>query len=253
MTWFFIIAAILCMVYFAVVLLYVGWGGSALFLWPVLAAVSGLLAFWFHTQQKHPASLRIRVSVVTVVCTLAAVFLAVEGMMMASAATASGREPADYCIVLGARVRGRELTSSLERRLRRAYIYAVAHPQCILVLSGGKGEGEELSEAEAMYGYLYGRGIRSNRFILEDQSTDTVENIRNSLAIIRQREANTPREPRIAIVTSNFHIFRAKHIAEKHGQEDVITVASSADPVLMLHLWVREGLAVLKDQFMGRM
>ena len=54
-------------------------------------------------------------------------------------------------------------------------------------------------------------------------------------------------------ITSNFHIFRAKHIAEKLGQEDVITVASSADPILVLHLWVREGLAVLKDKFMGRM
>ena len=167
--------------------------------------------------------------------------------------TASGREEADYCIVLGARVRGRELTSSLERRLRRAYIYAVAHPRCILVLSGGQGEGEDISEAEAMYGYLYGRGLRSNRFILEDRSTDTVENIRNSLDIIRKREANTPREPRVAVVTSNFHIFRAKHIAKKNGQENVTLVASSSDPILMLHLWVREGIAVLKDKFMGRM
>jgi uncharacterized SAM-binding protein YcdF (DUF218 family) len=129
----------------------------------------------------------------------------------------------------------------------------VAHPKCILVLSGGQGEGEDLSEAEAMYGYLYGRGIRANRFILEDKSENTVENIRNSLSLIRRWEADTPREEKVAIVTSNFHIFRAKHIAEKLGQEDVITVASSADPILVLHLWVREGLAVLKDKFMGRM
>ncbi len=104
-----------------------------------------------------------------------------------------------------------------------------------------------------MYGYLYGRGIRANRFILEDKSENTVENIRNSLSLIRRWEADTPREEKVAIVTSNFHIFRAKHIAEKLGQEDVITVASSADPILVLHLWVREGLAVLKDKFMGRM
>ena len=253
MTWFFIIPAVLCMVYFAVILLYVGTGASALWIWPLLAAVSGLLAFWFHLQQKHPASLRLRVSVITAVCAVAAVFLTVEGLITISAVTASGREEADYCIVLGARVRGRELTSSLERRLRRAYIYAVAHPRCILVLSGGQGEGEDISEAEAMYGYLYGRGLRSNRFILEDRSTDTVENIRNSLDIIRKREANTPREPRVAVVTSNFHIFRAKHIAKKNGQENVTLVASSSDPILMLHLWVREGIAVLKDKFMGRM
>ena len=253
MTWFFIIAAILCLVYFVVLLLYVGFGGSALYIWPILSECFGLLAFWIHLQQKHPASLRIRVSVITAVCAAAAIFLAVEGLITVSAVTASGREAADYCIVLGARVRGRELSSSLERRLRRAYIYAVAHPKCILVLSGGQGEGEDLSEAEAMYGYLYGRGIRANRFILEDKSENTVENIRNSLSLIRRWEADTPREEKVAIVTSNFHIFRAKHIAEKLGQEDVITVASSADPILVLHLWVREGLAVLKDKFMGRM
>ena len=226
MTWFFIIAAILCLVYFVVLLLYVGFGGSALFIWPILSACFGLLAFWIHLQQKHPASLRIRVSVITAVCAAAAIFLAVEGLITVRA---------------------------LERRLRRAYIYAVAHPKCILVLSGGQGEGEDLSEAEAMYGYLYGRGIRANRFILEDKSENTVENIRNSLSLIRRWEADTPREEKVAIVTSNFHIFRAKHIAEKLGQEDVITVASSADPILVLHLWVREGLAVLKDKFMGRM
>ena len=194
MTWFFIIAAILCLVYFVVLLLYVGFGGSALYIWPILSACFGLLAFWIHLQQKHPASLRIRVSVITAVCAAAAIFLAVEGLITASAVTASGREAADYCIVLGARVRGRELSSSLERRLRRAYIYAVAHPKCILVLSGGQGEGEDLSEAEAMYGYLYGRGIRANRFILEDKSENTVENIRNSLSLIRRWEADTPRE-----------------------------------------------------------
>ena len=253
MTWFFVIAAVLCLVYFAVIALYTGFGGSALIIWPVFAAISGLLALWFHLQQKHPASLRVRASVITAVCASAAIFLAVEGLITVSAVSASGREAADYCIVLGARVRGSELTSSLERRLRRAYIYAVAHPHCILVLSGGQGPGEDLSEAEAMYGYLYGRGIRANRFILEERSSDTVENIRNSLALIRQREADTPREARVAVLTSNFHIFRAKHIAEKLGQEDVIAVASSSDPVLMLHLWVREGLAVLKDKFMGRM
>ncbi len=98
MTWFFIIAAILCLVYFVVLLLYVGFGGSALFIWPILSACFGLLAFWIHLQQKHPASLRIRVSVITAVCAAAAIFLAVEGLITVSAGTASGREAADYCI-----------------------------------------------------------------------------------------------------------------------------------------------------------
>ena len=95
MTWFFVIAAVLCLVYFAVIALYTGFGGSALIIWPVFAAISGLLALWLHLQQKHPASLRVRVSVITAVCASAAIFLAVEGLITVSAVSASGREAAD--------------------------------------------------------------------------------------------------------------------------------------------------------------
>lgn len=41
------------------------------------------------------------------------------------------------------------------------------------VLSGGKGDGENISEAEAMYRYLTGHGIDGDRLIREEESTST--------------------------------------------------------------------------------
>ncbi|MFR6589470.1 MAG: YdcF family protein [Gallintestinimicrobium sp.] len=71
------------------------------------------------------------------------------------------------------------------------------------VLSGGQGSNEPVSEAQGMYDDLVKKGIDPKRLILEDQSTNTVENLRFSRKLI-------PREvQKVGIVTSNFHVYRA--------------------------------------------
>ncbi len=57
----------------------------------------------------------------------------------------------------------------------------------------------------------------------------------------------------IGVLTSNFHLFRAMKIGEKCGFEHLYGVASSSDPILFVHLCVREGMAILKDKFLGNM
>lgn len=57
----------------------------------------------------------------------------------------------------------------------------------------------------------------------------------------------------IGVLTSNFHLYRAMKIGEKCGFEHLYGVASSSDPVLFVHLCVREGIAILKDKFMGNL
>lgn len=56
----------------------------------------------------------------------------------------------------------------------------------ILVLSGGQGNGEDVSEAQAMYDYLVQKGVDKSRLLLEDKSTSTVENIEYSMRIIEK-------------------------------------------------------------------
>ena len=58
---------------------------------------------------------------------------------------------------------------------------------------------------------------------------------------------------RVGVLTSNFHVLRAKAIARNIGFTNVGSVSVPSDPVLFLHLCVRECFAVLKDQFVGNM
>lgn len=49
-----------------------------------------------------------------------------------------------------------------------------------VVVSGGQGMDEEVSEAFAMKEYLTNKGISEDRIIMEDKSTNTLENIKNT-------------------------------------------------------------------------
>ena len=80
-------------------------------------------------------------------------------------------------IVLGTQVKGETLSRSLEYRMETAVRYAKIHPNTVFILSGGKGKGEDVSEAFAMYEYMKANGIPEYQMILEEQSTSTYENL----------------------------------------------------------------------------
>ena len=114
-------------------------------------------------------------------------------------------------LVLGCRVKGTRPSLMLTERLETARKYLNAHETTVCILSGGKGGDEAISEAECMYRYLTEHGIEKDRLLLEDQSTSTRENLQFSLAIMKERNLGNT----IAIVTNEFHEYRAFQIAEK--------------------------------------
>ena len=131
----------------------------------------------------------------------------------------------DYLIVLGAHVDGTRLTLALLERTRRALQYLKDNPRTRAVLSGGRGTGEQISEAEAMYRYLTSRGIAGERLLLEDQSVNTAENIRFSLEKIGSKDVS------IGVVTNNFScVPRSSHRKEMRMHPDL----SGAVPVPFL-------------------
>lgn len=144
-------------------------------------------------------------------------------------------------IVLGAQVRGKTITDSLKRRLDKAIQYLEDHPDTYVIVSGGQGTGEEVTEAEAMAGYLAKHGIEKERIFKEDESRTTKENLAFSIRYIR----NPKRE--IGIVSNNFHVYRACIYARKAGIEKPYPVAAGCHPVLFLNYMVRECLAVWKQ------
>ena len=120
----------------------------------------------------------------------------------------------DALIVLGAAVHGDRVTWVLSNRLDTAYDYAAAHPNTTLVVSGGQGDGESVTEASAMAGYLVRRGIDQSRILQEDKATSTAENFAFSKAIIDEQLG---KDATIGFVTTRFHVYRAGRVALKGG------------------------------------
>jgi uncharacterized SAM-binding protein YcdF (DUF218 family) len=116
-------------------------------------------------------------------------------------------------VVLGSKVSGRVPSADLRVRIEAAGAYLKANPQAKCIVSGGQGAGELETEASVMKTYLIKLGIESSRIITEDASTTTKENLANSLAIIDK--AGMSRE--LAIVTDEYHEFRAGRIAKNLG------------------------------------
>lgn len=116
-------------------------------------------------------------------------------------------------IVLGCRVLGTKPSRALTGRCKAAYDYLLENENAIAILSGGQGSDESISEAQCMKNILTNLGIDESRLILESKSTNTNENIKLSKEIIQQNNLSNS----IAIVSSEYHILRAKMIAKSHN------------------------------------
>ena len=152
----------------------------------------------------------------------------------------------EYIIVLGAHVQGTRLTLALLERTRRALQYLEENPETKAVLSGGQGEGEDISEAQAMCNYLVEHGIDRERLILEGRSTSTTENLTFSLEIIGLDHS-------VGVVTNNFHVFRGTAIGKKCGCKEIYPIPSRYRSWRLLIYIPREILAIIKDKIMGNL
>jgi uncharacterized SAM-binding protein YcdF (DUF218 family) len=144
---------------------------------------------------------------------------------------------ADYVVVLGAGLLNggqvpRLLASRLERGRAVHEKLASRGADPLLIVSGGKGSDEQVSEAAAMARYLTERGFPGGpgRLILEDRSASTEENLLFSKAIMDQQRPPVPgnASARCVIVTSGFHAFRAAIIARRLGINGQATGARTA-------------------------
>lgn len=152
---------------------------------------------------------------------------------------------ATYMIVLGAKVKPGGIPSlSLKNRLEEAVKYLKKYPRVKVIVSGGKGEDEDRTEASVMLKYLQDNGIETNRIVVEDQSTSTYENLLFSKELL-------PKETKkITIVSNDFHLKRAKYLAESLGFE-VDVVAAKTPKSVELKLTLREKAALLKTYVFG--
>lgn len=243
-----IIAGILCAGYFIFYACKVDLNNKFTYFWLLigLAGIAGgSFLRWSHTTHKiFPLWFRRGGLIFLGICLLS--FLIVEGIIIGYGKS-TPQAGADYMIVLGARVRGERVVGLLARRLNAAAEYLEKNPDTKVVLSGGQGAGETISEAEAMRRYLSQKGIDESRMILEDESTNTDENLEFS-----KQKMDDP-DAKVVIVSNDFHIFRALRIAKKKGIENAEGLGASTVWYTVPNMFVREAFAVIKYTLCGQL
>lgn len=220
------------------------------FLGAALVGIGALLVFYplcamlMHTIPLLKV-LRTVVTVVLVACV--SYFCVVESFIIRDAHT-QREQPADYIIALGAGVNGTVPSLSLRDRLVGIYDYMVETPHCVAIVSGGQGEGEDITEAKCMRDWLVERGIAPDRIYMEDQSTNTLENLRFSMDII---ETLPIKDPVIGIVSSEYHLHRAKRLAEYVGIDVIGIAARTSYPTVAANYFIREAFAMTEQYVFG--
>jgi len=116
-------------------------------------------------------------------------------------------------IVLGAKVNKDGVSKTLKQRLDKAIEYYNENKHVNIIVSGGQGKDEVMSEAWAMKNYLVKNGVDEDNIILENKATTTLENIMFSKEIMDDLNL----ENKVLIVTSDYHLFRGRFIASMLG------------------------------------
>ncbi|MCI8331715.1 MAG: YdcF family protein [Clostridiales bacterium] len=129
-------------------------------------------------------------------------------------------------ITFGAKVHGLEPGVALRRRLDVTLELMNHYENAYVIVSGGQGADEENTEAAAMKKYLVDRGIAESRIYSEERATDTIENIRNSLAIMNEHDLSGRR---LIGVSSNYHAARIDFLAKQFGLDMHLAGAQKFD------------------------
>ncbi|MEW9077357.1 YdcF family protein [Terrisporobacter glycolicus] len=116
-------------------------------------------------------------------------------------------------IVLGAKVNKDGVSKTLKQRLDKAMEYYNQNKHINIIVSGGQGKDEVMTEASAMKNYLVENGVDEDNIILENKATTTLENIMFSKDIMEDLNL----ENKALIVTSDYHLFRGRFIASILG------------------------------------
>ncbi len=238
---------IVCLLYCLVIGFCMRFGTFFFLIWGILAVCCGLLSLLLaHRNWVEHLPKWIRVTAVL----LFAAGLIVVGTIEAEILGDFNDWPAagaDYCVILGAQWRPDGPSDVLKRRLDAALVYLQDNPETRVIVSGGRGANEPISEAEGMKEYLVRAGMDEERILLEDTSVNTAENLSNSGLLLDKEQE------RVVLVTSNFHVFRACRIAEKQGYAHLEGLAASTYLPMLPNNLLREFLGVVKDMAVGNM
>ena len=151
-------------------------------------------------------------------------------------------------VIFGCQVKPWGPSILLQDRLDAALDYLEEHPDMTVVVSGGKGDDEHKSEAQAMHDYLIEIGVDAEQIILEDQSANTHQNLIYTTQLLDEMGYDTTQE--FVVVSNGFHLSRVRMLWERvvGTQDNLNTLAAPSSHVpSRLKMYVREPLALIKS------
>lgn len=174
---------------------------------------------------------------IVILCLALIVCLVTEYLILSGAHGAKDPE-CEYVLVLGAGVNGTVPSRALSERLQAAYDYMERYPDAQCIVSGGQGRGESITEALCMYTWLTQRGLAPERIWMEDRATSTEENISFTLELIEEKTGSRPNT--LAVVSSEYHLYRAGLMAKDQGITMLGVPATTYPFFSRLHYYFRE-------------
>lgn len=178
--------------------------------------------------KKHERVIVMKKLVLKSLCILLIIALLIPAVLIVGTMDGRGEPSGEVLIILGTTVNGTEPSPMLRQRLDAAVEYLNAHPDTACIVTGGKGDEHNLSEAQCMWNYLTAAGIEESRITQEDRATSTVENLRNVRSMLDTDE--------VTILSSDFHLFRSGLIAEDAGFTAAL-IPAKTEPFSLLAPW----------------
>lgn len=93
-----------------------------------------------------------------------------------------------------------------------------------------------------MADWLTGRGIDPGRIYLEEQASNTVQNLEYSAEILEKEDLPGP----VALVSNGFHLFRGELLAKKAGLGEIQTLSAPVPRAWLIpSVYLREYCSVI--------
>lgn len=178
-------------------------------------------------------------------------FAALEGAVLRGGRTEIRGEPG-IMVIFGCQVKPWGPSTLLQDRLDTALDYLKDHSDMIVVVTGGKGDDEHLSEAQCMYDYLTAHGVDGERILREDQSRNTWQNINNTAELLEERGYDT--DAGLLAVSNDFHLARIRMLCERAtaSREFSALAAPVSHAPSRVKMFFREPLALVKSYLFDR-
>ena len=154
-------------------------------------------------------------------------------------------------IVLGSGTPKGVASPALQARLNLAHDLAKRFPQAVVAVSGGVDFAETTSEGQVMGDYLRAQGLPAARIVQEEASTSTDLNFKLTQPLLAARGVALT-DP-VVVVSSDFHLPRARSIALRQGWQQVHTVGAPTPLYLRYNAWLREYFALASGRLLGEL